>query len=138
MTDVSRLREVLRTSGRPLTPQRMQVWEALQRTRTQHPTAAELHQYCADLPLATVYNTLELFGQLGLVLPLALEGAVRYDIDTTPHVNVICSHCGAVTDVDLALPPAMRDWVQLESGYDLRYPRLDWYGICPACRETHT
>lgn len=133
VVDVERLRGALRTSGRPVTPQRLQIWEALHTVRHQHPTAAELHRLVPDLPLATVYNTLELFTEMGLLLPLTLDGVVRYDVDTAPHVNVICTHCGAVTDVGLALPSALRNWVQHESGYTLSHPRVDWYGVCPAC-----
>jgi Fur family peroxide stress response transcriptional regulator len=134
VADIERLRVALRASGRPVTPQRLQIWEALDRVRTQHPTAAELHRLVPDLPLATVYNTLELFSELGLLLPLTLEGIVRYDVDTTPHVNVICTQCGTVTDVGLALPHTLQAWVQRESGYALSHPRVDWYGVCPVCR----
>lgn len=133
VNDVERLREALRASGRPVTPQRLRVWEALYAERG-HPTAAELHARCPELPLATVYNALELFTGLGLVIPLALEGVVRYDADASEHVNVICTHCGSVADVAIMPPPAMRDWVQMESGYQLSHPRLDWYGLCPDCQ----
>ncbi|MBA3533910.1 MAG: transcriptional repressor [Ardenticatenales bacterium] len=131
---IHHLQKVLRASGRPITPQRLQIWEALHATRD-HPTAAELHTRCPDLPLATVYNALELFTALGLVHPLALAGVVRYDVDTQAHVNVICTSCGKVADVSLALPPAMQEWVRVESGYALSHPRVDWYGECPTCQE---
>ncbi len=129
-----RLRETLRAAGRAVTPQRIRVWGVLHEERD-HPTAAELHARCPELPLATVYNTLELFSELELVRPLALSGVVRYDVDTEEHVNVICSHCGIVTDVTITMPPAMQEWIRLESGYQLDYPRVDWYGLCPSCQE---
>lgn len=132
------LRQTLRASGRPVTPQRLQVWEALHALRGQHPTAAELHTRCPDLPLATVYNTLDLFVELALIHPLALEGVVRYDVDTSAHINVICTGCGAVRDVALAWPPSMEEWVRLESGFDLAHPRVDWYGLCPDCQQRRT
>lgn len=130
----TRLRETLRASGRPVTPQRLRVWEALHAKRD-HPTAAELHGRCPELPLATVYNTLELFSELGLIHPLSLEGVVRYDVDTRGHVNVICTTCGRVEDVALQLPHGMAEWVRVESGFALSYPRVDWYGLCPACQS---
>ena len=131
------LRETLRGAGRPVTLQRQQVWKALNAKRD-HPTVAELHTRCPELPLATVYNTLDLFTELGLVHALALEGVVRYDVDTNEHINVICSACGSVTDVALQLPPALREWVRLESGFELSHPRVDWYGLCPTCKtEEH-
>lgn len=127
------LRDRLRATGRPVTLQRLRVWEALQAERT-HPTAAELHARCSELPLATVYNTLDLFIELDLVRPLALEGVVRYDVDTTDHVNVICTHCGTVRDVAIPLPPTMADEVATASGFTLHHSRVDWYGLCPSCR----
>lgn len=127
-----RLREALQQSGRPVTAQRLRIWEALN-ARRDHPTAAEIHVRCPELPLATVYNTLELFTALGLIHPLALEGVVRYDVDTQEHVNVVCTACGRVTDVDLKLPTGMREWVRDSSGYHLSHPRVDWYGLCPDC-----
>lgn len=131
---LARLREMLRASGRPVTPQRVRVWEALHE-KSDHPTAAELHMRCPELPLATVYNTLELFTEMDLVRPLALAGVVRYDVDTGEHVNVVCVRCGVVTDVTITVPPAMQEWVQMESGYELCYPRMDWYGLCPTCQS---
>ncbi len=134
---LERLKETLRASGRPVTPQRVRVWEALLEKRD-HPTAAELHLRCVELPLATVYNTLELFTEMELVRPLALAGVVRYDVDTDEHVNVVCVSCGTVTDVPLSAPPAMQQSVERVSGYTLFYPRMDWYGLCPACQAGHT
>lgn len=133
MEQEARLGEALRRSGRPMTRQRRAVWAAMHGLRD-HPTAAEIHARCGGLPLATVYNTLELFTLLGLVRPLALAGVVRYDVDTAEHVNVICSRCGRVTDVPIQAPPSMREWVRMESGYRLDHPRLDWYGLCPTCQ----
>jgi Fe2+ or Zn2+ uptake regulation protein len=52
-----RLRTVLRAAGRPVTSQRLSIWQALN-AKQDHPTAAELHTRCPELPLATVYNTL--------------------------------------------------------------------------------
>lgn len=127
------LRERLQQHGRPVTPQRLRVWQALHAERD-HPSAAELHARCPELPLATVYNALELFTALGLVHPLALEGVVRYDVDTAEHVNVICTACGRVVDVALALPATMGAAVAAASGFHLSHPRVDWYGRCAPCR----
>ncbi len=130
---VDKLRTTLRAAGRSVTSQRLRVWEALNAQRD-HPTAAELHSRCSELPLATVYNTLDLFTELGLVHSLPLEGVVRYDVDTTEHINVICTTCGTVTDVALQLPAALWEWVRMESGFEFSHPRVDLYGFCLDCQ----
>ena len=129
-----RLQETLRAARRAVTPQRVRVWDALHAERD-HPTAAELHARCPELPLATIYNTLDLFADLELVRPFAVDGTTRYDIDPTEHVNVICTHCGRVADVMVELPPEMGEGVGAASGYRLSHPRINWYGVCATCQS---
>jgi Fe2+ or Zn2+ uptake regulation protein len=58
----------------------------------------------ASLPgvsLPTVYATLELFEELGIVRRVeAGRGAVRYDPRTDEHHHAVCRRCGRVEDVD--------------------------------------
>ena len=63
---------------------------------------------CADeLPgtsTPTVYATLELLVELGLVRKLCFDaGTALYDARTEPHQHVVCRHCGRVEDLDIEL-----------------------------------
>lgn len=86
------------------------------------------------LSLTTVYNTLKLFVQYGLVTPLTIEdGEVRYDVNTAFHAHFKCRVCGGVSDFFSA---------EFESGiphpapeYLVESVHLDFYGVCPHCRE---
>lgn len=71
---------------------------------TQHPTADQVWQAVkVDFPMvsrATVYNTLELFAQRGLLRELVLaEGSVVFDPNVEPHHHFVDDDTGAIEDI---------------------------------------
>jgi len=52
------------------------------------------------LSRTTIYNTLKLFAESGLVQSIQIEDdKLRYDADITPHIHFKCIKCGRVFDV---------------------------------------
>lgn len=129
----------LREMGVRLTPQRLAIYEALVE-RTDHPTAQQLHtDLSAALPSlspATVYNTLELLLEHGLIHALgdAGDGTVHYDADLEPHFNLVCTRCHRIEDFHSDALGAIDAGVAARSGYRLHGARLVYYGLCPACQ----
>jgi Fe2+ or Zn2+ uptake regulation protein len=69
-----------------------------------HPTADEVwtavRDRCPTLSRATVYNTLNLFAERGLLKPQPLkEGAFVFDAHVAPHHHLIDDKTGKVYDV---------------------------------------
>jgi Fur family peroxide stress response transcriptional regulator len=130
----------LRDSGLRLTPQRLAIYEALV-GRRDHPTAQRLHaDLVAALPSlspATVYNTLQVLVEHGLVQELgqAGDGAVHYDGDVEPHLNLVCTRCHRIEDLRDPLLEHGPGRVAELSGYRLHGARLVFYGLCPACQQ---
>ena len=90
MDIVSRLRE----KGYKVTPQRLAVWSAIDGVHT-HPTAEMIYQSLypenPTMSLATVYKTLEIFANIGLVKILDVgDDASHYDWDTHEHSHIRC------------------------------------------------
>ena len=130
--------QVLEQHGVRITPQRQEILRYLAGART-HPTASEVYAAVrAVFPRvarATVYNTLNLMVQLGLISELKRdEGAVRYETDLSPHINLICIRCGRVEDVPLPAPLN----VDAIDDFEVRYVLVDMYGLCAACRQKST
>ncbi len=86
--------------------QRLKIYEWLLNNRT-HPTVESIYKaLLKEIPTlskTTIYNTLNLFQQHGLVNALTIEeNEVRYDINTEPHSHFKCKVCGKV--IDLPIP----------------------------------
>src|SRR5919108_3252370 len=102
-----RLRHELHARGQRVTPQRLLIHRALVEL-DRHASAEEVLQRVSDsLPgasLPTVYATLELLEELGIVRRVsARHGATLYDPRREPHHHLLCSRCGRVEDLDVEL-----------------------------------
>lgn len=127
-------RRMLHAHGIAVTRQRLSVLAYL-RERPGHPDADEVYQAMtargAAISLASVYNTLRLFAEKGLVTPVELdENRLRFDADLTPHGHFRCTACGRIDnfpcDVD-ALPANGLD------GYVITRRDVNFHGICKGC-----
>jgi Fe2+ or Zn2+ uptake regulation protein len=98
------LSDSLHDRGMRVTPQRLVIHDALTRLG-RHASAEQLHEAVAErvpgISLPTVYATLDLLEQLGLVRRVHTGGnAVLYDPRTDAHQHAVCRSCGAVEDLD--------------------------------------
>ncbi|MBO0835604.1 MAG: transcriptional repressor, partial [Actinobacteria bacterium] len=111
--DVTRLGRVvktwddaLRASGYRVTPQRQLVLEAV--ARLEHATPeeiyAEVRQTARGVNVSTIYRTLELLEELGLVKHSHIHhGAPSYHLTThAQHVHLVCRRCEQIIEVDQA------------------------------------
>src|SRR5256885_12647858 len=99
------LTDLLRSRGHRVTSQRLVLHRVL-RSRDRHLTAEEamreLGQQLPNVSVPTVYATLELFEELGLIRRVAMEGGPSlFDSRTDEHNHVACRRCGRVEDVEV-------------------------------------
>ena len=85
------------------TPQRVEVAEVLL-VRPQHMSAEQiidrLHQLGSSVSKATVYNTLNLFGERGIVKEVMADPIRKfYDSSTHPHHHFYNVDTGELTDI---------------------------------------
>ena len=100
---MKRMLDKLVACGIQATPQRIAVAEYVLNTAS-HPTADEVwmnvRDRCPTLSRATVYNTLNLFAEKGLLKTQRLkEGVVVFDPHVTPHHHFIDDETGEVYDI---------------------------------------
>ncbi|MBW2038323.1 MAG: transcriptional repressor [Deltaproteobacteria bacterium] len=125
----------LKEKGILLTIQRYAILEFLQGNKL-HPTVEEIYQSLRGvypaISRATVYNTLELFKQQGLIQEITIErDKVRYDYRIEPHHHFLCRRCGQVYDVEVkGCPIAERERVD---GHKVEELRPYIIGICSEC-----
>src|SRR5665811_807009 len=93
----------LRARGYRLTPQRELVLHAVERLghATPDEVLTAVREQSAAVNISTVYRTLELLEELGLVRHAHLtDRAPTYHSTATPdHVHLVCRGCGAITEV---------------------------------------
>jgi Fur family ferric uptake transcriptional regulator len=130
--------DTLRASGYRVTPQRQLILEAV--SRLEHATPEEIF---ADVRLtargvnvSTVYRTLELLEQLGLVRHTHLgHGAPNYHLTAeAEHVHLVCRQCERVTEVDKAAVRPLVAALEEAEGFLTDVGHLTIFGLCSACR----
>ena len=86
--------EALRRKGYKATPQRIAVCRFALHSRD-HPSAQRIHNKVKEaystVSLATVYKTLQVLKELGLIQELNFpQGQTRFDCYMKPHINLDC------------------------------------------------
>lgn len=97
--------ERLRAAGLRPTRQRVALARLLFEAGDRHVTAELLHEEAQNrkvpVSLATVYNTLHQFTEVGLLREVAVEGAKAYfDTNTSNHYHFFCEHSGKLLDIE--------------------------------------
>jgi Fur family peroxide stress response transcriptional regulator len=98
-----------------------------------HKEVEEIHP---TVSLATVYKTLQILTEIGLIQELDFpKSQARFDPYVEPHINLVCLQCSKIRDVD---DPAAREMVAgiaATAEFTRTGQRLDVYGICKMCRS---
>ena len=125
------------------TPERYAILKAVYSTGG-HFTLDELGEKLAEVykfPVsrATLYNTLNLFLELRLVIRHRFQGQTKYEAcyDDNNHCHQICTVCGKVTEVKAPEIAQAIDELHLrrfrKDGFTLYI-----YGVCSACQAAIT
>lgn len=134
------LKEVCRSLGVSLTPQRQAIMLALA-AREDHPTADQLYEDLScqmpGMSRTTVYRVLETFVNLGLVRKVDSRASkAHFDADVSLHPHLVCLGCGKVCDFQdrdfgILQPPAMTD-----DGFEIVDYAVTLVGYCRQCRHS--
>ena len=126
----------LRAAGQRVTPQRLVILGAF--TPGEHLSADELFARVESLLPAvnrsTVYRTLELFRDLGLISETDMGGGVRqFELLDGRHHHLVCQSCGVVIELDDALVKPLRDAIADRYAFAAGIDHLALFGRCVAC-----
>jgi Fur family transcriptional regulator, ferric uptake regulator len=130
--------DALRARGYRVTPQRQLVLEAV--GRLEHATPEEIYgevrQTARGVNVSTVYRTLELLEELGLVKHSHIHhGAPTYHLaEHAEHVHLVCRECERVTEVDQATVLPLVSALEEHQGFLTDVAHLTVFGLCADCR----
>ena len=134
----NRITGLLREKGFKVTPQRLAIYHVLANSKV-HPSAEMIYNQLQPLyptmSLATVYKTVEILKEIGLIQVLnAGEDSFRYDADVSMHSHIRCLQCGRVDDLhEIDTAPFVAQ-VASRTPYRLTGQQFYFYGYCPACQ----
>ena len=140
MTGANGLEQTLRARGLRATPQRRLVLDALGELGhgTPEQVAERVQRLTPSLSLSTVYRTMELLEELGVVSHTHLgHGAPSYHLsEHADHIHLVCTRCGDVQEAHVARVHQLADEVAARTGFvaDVRHLSLD--GICQECASS--
>lgn len=135
--DDAELSALLRERGLRATSQRV-VMHRLLRDRDRHVSAEELLSEASErLPgvsLPTVYSTLELFEQLGIVRRVnGGGGTLLWDTRAGAHHHMICRDCGRIEDMDTSLDLGRALRSAARAGFEADRAEVVVSGLCASC-----
>ena len=105
----------------------------------EHLTAEEVYarveHFAPAVNRSTVYRTLELFRDLGLITETDLGGGVRHFelLVGGRHHHLICRDCHAMIELADDLVQPLRDDIRARYGFDPNIDHLALFGRCAEC-----
>ena len=129
---------LLRDAGHKITPSRLAVLEVIQR-EGEHLNPSEIlvqsQLIHPGIGRATVYRTLELLTELGLVRPIYVgEEGPTYIRAEGGHHHLVCARCGLVIDFDQCMAEEMVQELTQRFGFQISSHLLEFYGLCAQCQ----
>ena len=106
-----------------------------------------VHKYYPQVGLTTVYRTLELLVQMGIVFKSDFgDGRARYELAEGPkgvnhHHHLVCTECGRVIDYTDFIDDEVELLQRTEKGLSKKYNfkitnhLIQFYGLCDSCRS---
>lgn len=131
------MQRALRAAGSRISSQRRAIIDHLA-SATSHPSARqifhEVRKKHPDLSLATVYNTLGVLTRLRLIKVMQFDVTDnRYEPNVAPHINLICTSCGEIKDLEPVVP-VQPEVIKEKIGFEVFDSRIEYYGLCAECR----
>jgi len=124
----------LHARGLRMTPQRGAVLAAV--CDLEHATPEQISERLTDVDVTTVYRTLELLEDLGLVHHAHLgHGAPSFRPADDDHVHVVCHSCGRVMDAPSDLVAELADRLRAERGFIIDRSHFTVFGRCRQCTQ---
>jgi Fur family ferric uptake transcriptional regulator len=132
--------QTLRGRGYRLTPQRQLVLEAVNSLghATPDEVCARVRETAGGVNISTVYRTLELLEELGLITHTHLgHGSPTYhSADEADHLHLVCRDCGAVEEADISLSEPLSKRLADAHGFDVDVSHFAIFGRCRRCSST--
>ncbi len=138
------LKQRLQQRQHKLTTQRQTVLEVFLNHPGEHLSAEDVYGILRgkplDIGLATVYRSLELLAELGILQKMEFgDGCSRYELGSASpqehqHHHLICLKCGKVIEFSDDLLEDLEKDVAQKSGFQIVDHQVKFFGYCKECQ----
>ncbi|ABR31049.1 Fur family transcriptional regulator [Thermosipho melanesiensis] len=126
--------KILKTHGIRPTIHRVQILKFIVESKS-HPSADEIYEKLKDkihaISRSTVYNTVSLLKEKGVIEEVVTPSSIRYDYSLVPHNHFYCIKCKKVYDIYGALGALPK--ITEVDGHLVKNIQYCLYGICKNC-----
>lgn len=130
----------LREHGYRITPQRQLVLQAVEALGhgTPEELLAEVQKTASGVNLSTIYRTLEVLEEVGLVTHAHIgHGAPTYhSVDEHVHIHLVCDRCGDVMSVSAGVAETLVERLFEERGFVTDIAHVSIHGLCKSCASS--
>lgn len=138
VTDTEQIIERMRACGAKITPARKAILAAIHK-EAYHLVPGEIldraKQVHPAIGRATVYRTLELLTQLGVLRPIYTgPGSLSYIWAEGGHHHLVCSACGNIKEFEECVVGELATSLEERFGYQINSHLLEFYGLCQGCQ----
>lgn len=122
-----------------ITPQRTLIYKALMNSR-EHPSAEMIHrdlkQEFPSISLDTVFRTLNMFTEIGMVHSVEGHGEPRrFDPNLAPHHHFFCFSCRELFDFHTDVLDRITLPDEILNRFNITNMRLVLNGYCETCKK---
>lgn len=146
MNESDYLIKTLGDKGYKATTQRILVFDILAENRNQHLSTEEVYELIKNknpkMGIATIYRTLQLFEEIGLVYKHNFDdGCSRYEIlspnssEVHQHHHLLCKKCGKIIEVKEDLMNSLEEIIEKQYNFEILNHVVKFTGICSQCRN---
>lgn len=141
--EVNQYLKKIKEAKAKVTPQRVEILNIFLDNKSEHFTADDILKFLdnSNTGQATVYRTLELFSQIGILKKVNFknEDVIRYDLVNLErkhfHHHFICDECGKVIEINEDLLETIEGKVQKQYNFVIKNHELILRGICHECQK---
>jgi len=131
---VSEITKILQDSGVSPSIQRIKILQFISTNEVHSSVEKIYHELVTEIPTlskTTVYNTLSLFIEKGIVNSLSIDNnEILYEQSQKPHAHFLCEVCKSIFDIDLN-----DNLLAIKEIYGNKVKKVDIHikGVCNKC-----
>lgn len=136
--------EILRKSGYKLTRQKKIILTIIKNCKM-HISAKQIYEKVKEINigLATVYRTVKIFNELGIVKEINIGGSSYYEMKifskNSVHAHFKCCKCNCIIDIeDETLNSAylkLKNKIEAENHLNIEDLNIIFEGVCNKCKQ---